>query len=153
MSEAGAERISDTANLAASEAWVVVGRVVRKLRSLEGFDGASDLSAAQASVLSRLVKQGPASASELAGAEGVRPQSVAKIIAVLEGAGLIERNPDPDDGRRQVVSATARGRERKRGDQRARQTWLARALQEHGSEEELRAVITAMALLDKVAQA
>jgi DNA-binding MarR family transcriptional regulator len=148
----GAEPISETAVLAASEAWVVVGRLLRKLRSLEGADGGGDLSAAQASVLSRLVKQGPASASELAGAEGVRPQSVAKIIAALEEAGLIERNPDPDDGRRQVVSATARGREQKRGDQRARQTWLARALQEHGSEEELRAVVTAMALLDKVTQ-
>ncbi|MFJ6694991.1 MarR family winged helix-turn-helix transcriptional regulator [Streptomyces sp. NPDC091272] len=138
---------------AAAEVWVVVGRLLRKLRSLDGFDEEGDLSAAQASVLSRLVKRGPSSASELAGAENVRPQSTAKIIAVLEGAGLVERSPDPQDGRRQVVSVTPLGREYWEGGRRARQAWLARTLQEYGTEQEVQALITAMALLDRVADA
>ncbi|GAA3660794.1 MarR family transcriptional regulator [Nonomuraea antimicrobica] len=133
---------------AAAEVWVVFGRLRRRLKALEGEGG---LSSAQASVLTRLSKLGPASASELAAAERVRPQSMAKIVVSLERAGLLERHPDPDDGRRQVITLTEAGRTWRQGDRQAREAWLARALRERGSEEQVRAVITAMALLDEVA--
>ncbi|KAA9158744.1 MarR family transcriptional regulator [Amycolatopsis acidicola] len=142
------EPLSPTAAQAASDTWVVVGRLLRKLRSLGG-DG--DITPAQTSVLVRLGKQSPASASELAAVEQVRPQSMAKIVAALEESGLVQRNPDPDDGRRQLVTLTALGRERRQGVKRAREAWLARALQEQGTEEELQALIVAMGVLDKVA--
>ncbi|MEU6841030.1 MarR family transcriptional regulator [Streptomyces sp. NPDC046716] len=145
---------SEAAVQAAAEVWVVVGRLRRKLQSLlGGVDGESDLSPAQASVLARLDKTGPASASELATVEGVRPQSMAKTVIALEEAGLVERHPDPGDGRRQLVTLTGPGLERRQDDREARRVWLARALDEHGTEEQVRAVITAMQLLDEVAQA
>lgn len=157
------EPLSEAAVQAAGDIWVVVGRIRRKMRALEATeegmrrdgdgDGERQPSPPQSSVLRRLDRNGPASASELAAAEGVRPQSMAKTVLALEAAGLVSRSPDPEDGRRQVVSLTDRGRERRRGERLARQAWLARALQEHGTEEEVRAVITAMALLDRVAQA
>ncbi|AZM62565.1 MULTISPECIES: MarR family winged helix-turn-helix transcriptional regulator [unclassified Streptomyces] len=155
------EPLSEAAVQAAGDIWVVVGRLRRKLRALEaaeegtarGGDSERQPSPPQSSVLRRLDRNGPASASELAAAEGVRPQSMAKTVLALEAAGLVSRSPDPEDGRRQVVSLTDRGRERRRGERLARQAWLARALREHGTEEEVRAVITAMALLDRVAQA
>ncbi|MEV0094130.1 MarR family transcriptional regulator [Streptomyces sp. NPDC050738] len=140
---------SELAVRAAGDVWVVVGRLVRRLRELSG-DGA--LTPSQASVLMRLGKKGPASASDLAAAERIRPQSAAKIVAALEAAGLVERSPDPDDGRRQLVDLTDAGREQFQGDRKARQEWLVRALEEHCSEDQLRTVVEVMALLDDVAQ-
>jgi len=143
------EAVSAVAAQAAGDAWVAVGRLVRRLREL---DGEGDLSSGQVSVLVRLAKHGPASASELAAAERVRPQSMAAIVQALERAGLVERHRDPEDGRRQLVTLTELGRERRLDDRRAREAWLARALQEHCTEAQLRTIIEAMALLDAVAQ-
>ncbi|MFF3559190.1 MarR family winged helix-turn-helix transcriptional regulator [Streptomyces sp. NPDC002574] len=149
MSDAAEPRVSDLATQAAEDVWVVIGRLRRKIKTL---DGEGDLSPGEASVLAHLVKHGPASASALAAVENVRPQSMAKYVHALEEAGLVERRPDPDDGRRLLVSPTPLGLERRQGDRRARQAWLARELQERGTAEQLRAVVTAMALLDEVAQ-
>ena len=91
------DEISHDAARAARDLRVVLGRLVRRLR--EVYDTGA-LTPSQMSVLSRLEKQGPASASDLATAEGVRPQSVATIIAALDGHGLVHRTPDPHDGRR-----------------------------------------------------
>ncbi|THC47408.1 MarR family transcriptional regulator [Streptomyces sp. A1499] len=128
--------------------------------ALEGIEGSvgperggtEELSPARSSLLRRLAKHGPASASDLAAAEGVRPQSTAKTVVALERAGLVVRSRNPDEGRRLLASLTELGHARRQGDRRARQAWLARALQESGTPEEVRAVITAMALLDRVAQ-
>ncbi|MEU6818599.1 MarR family transcriptional regulator [Streptomyces sp. NPDC046860] len=154
------ESLTETAIQAAGDVWVVQARLRRRLMALEGIGGTAgpeggeseELTPAQASLLRRLAKHGPASASDLAAAEGVRPQSTAKTVMALERAGLVARSQDPHDGRRLLVSLTEQGHARRQGDRRARQAWLARALQELGSEEEVRAVVTAMALLDKVAQ-
>ena len=127
---------------------MVLGRLRRRLESLPSEGG---LSPAQSSVIARLAAHGPASAGEPAAAERVRPQSMAKIVASLDQAGLVERNPGPADGRRQVITLTDAGAARRQGDREARPAWLAAALRERGGEERIRAVITAMALLDEVA--
>lgn len=129
---------------------VVFGRVKRRLKELAETD---DLTPSQSSMLSRLDKDGPASASELAAAERIRPQSVAAILAALREAGLIQRQPDPSDGRRQVVSLTPAGRQRLQGDRKVRQEWLAQTLQEHCTEAERQTIIKALALLDHAIEA
>ncbi|GAA2240792.1 MarR family transcriptional regulator [Kitasatospora cystarginea] len=111
-----------------------------------------DLTPSQLSALSRLSKDGPMSASELAAAERVRPQSTAATLAVLDQRGLIQRHPDPEDGRRQLVTLTELGREYVAGSRQAREEWLARALQDHCTEDERRTVIEALTLLDRLAQ-
>jgi DNA-binding MarR family transcriptional regulator len=142
--------VSESAVQAASQVRVVFGRVKRRLKALADTD---DLTPSQSSVLSRLDKEGPASASELAAAERVRPQSMAAILAGLREAELIERNPDPEDGRRQVVSLTTAGRNRLQGDRKVRQEWLAETLQEHCTEAERQTIIKALALLDHAIEA
>ena len=139
--------VSASAVRAAREIRVVVGRLRRRLRETYDIDG---LTPSQMSVLSRLDKGGPSTASALATAEGVRPQSVATVLAVLAERGLIGRRGDPDDGRRQLVSVSAAGHEFLEDRRRAGEEWLARALHERFTEPERRAVIEALALLERL---
>ena len=60
------------------------------------------------SALARLDRGGPTTASELAKLEQISPQSMGATLAALEARGLVERRPDPDDGRRAVVSRRPR---------------------------------------------
>jgi DNA-binding MarR family transcriptional regulator len=126
---------------------VIIGRLRRRLREGAGGD---DLTPSQTSVLIRLNKDGPASASGLAAAERVRPQSMAVVVAALDRAGLIRRDPDPEDGRRQLLSLTPEGRDRAAGGWQAREEWLAQAVQERYTEEERRTIAAALALMDRL---
>ncbi len=105
------------------------------------------LTPSQTAVLNRLWKDGASSTSALATAEQVRPQSMATIVTALDQHGLIARAPDPNDGRRQVISLTAAGRRRAESDRQAREEWLARAMQERYSERERRVINDALSLL------
>ncbi|MEU5565130.1 MarR family winged helix-turn-helix transcriptional regulator [Micromonospora musae] len=139
--------ISAEAVRAAHELRVVFSRLRRQLREVADRNG---LTPSQVSVLSRLATGGPASASDLAAAERVRPQSMAAILAPLIEQGLIARTPDPTDGRRQLVSLTPAGQARVAGDRQAREEWLARALQERYTDAERAAIVEALALLDRL---
>jgi DNA-binding MarR family transcriptional regulator len=79
----------------------------RLRRQLKDVATGAGLTPSQTAVLTRLWKEGASSASALADAERVRPQSMATILAGLDQHGLIRRAPDPDDGRRQMISLTA----------------------------------------------
>jgi DNA-binding MarR family transcriptional regulator len=50
---------------------------------------------------------------------------MAQTVADLEGEGMVERRPDPDDRRRALVSLTAIGIETLLADRRQREGWLA----------------------------
>lgn len=142
-----AEGVPEEASRAALETFVVVGRLLRRLRTQPGDSG---LTPPQASVLMRLRKRPAATVGELAGSEQVTHQAMAKTVAALEQAGLVGRTPDPDDGRRHLLSLTETGETRAIGERHAREEWLARALAEQGTPEEVRAVLTAMELLGRI---
>jgi len=143
----GVEAISESAARAAQELRVVFSRLRRLLKD---FATGEDLTPSQTAVLITLWKDGASSTSALAGAERVRPQSMATIVAALDGHGLIRRAPDPDDGRRQVLTLTEAGRERAESDRRAREEWLARSLQDQFSERERRVIVEALSLLQRL---
>jgi DNA-binding MarR family transcriptional regulator len=141
--------IGESAVAAARDLRVVFSRLRRRLRDVAV---AGDLTPSQTAVLTRLWKEGASSASALAGAERVRPQSMATIVAALDQRGLVERTPDPEDGRRQVVSLTEAGRQRAESDRQVREEWLARAMQERYSEAERRIILDALSLLERLTE-
>ncbi len=83
---------------------------IHLLRRLRREDEALGISAARLSALSVVGFGGPRTLGELAAAEQVRPPTMTRIVAALERAGLVERQPDPADGRVTRIAATARGR-------------------------------------------
>jgi DNA-binding MarR family transcriptional regulator len=111
----------ETASLA-TELRVVLGRLVRRLRAEHRFP------VSQASVLSRLERDGPQSVSDLAAAEGMRPQSMAQTVSDLESDALVQRRPDPHDRRRALVELTALGGKTLASERRRREGWLAQEL-------------------------
>lgn len=62
-------------------------------------------------LLFQLVQEGPCRSSALAEAAGVDPSTVSRQVAQLVEAGLVERRPDPVDGRALLLVATGAGRE------------------------------------------
>jgi DNA-binding MarR family transcriptional regulator len=130
----------------ASELRVVLGRLIRRLRAEHRF------SLSQGSVLGRLDREGPQSTSKLAAAERVRPQSMGQTLAELEAQGLIERRPDPADGRRALLELTEAGRATLQEDRARREGWLAGALEESFTDEEREVLDQAVRLLSRLAE-
>jgi DNA-binding MarR family transcriptional regulator len=143
------EIVSPSAVSAAQALRVVIGRLRRRMQDASAI---GELTSAQASALARLAINEPASTSGLAGAERVRPQSMAATVAVLEKQGLVRREDDPLDGRRQLIFLTPAGREYAQGARDSRQEWLARTLSERLTEPELAVVNEALALLERVVE-
>lgn len=88
---------------------VAVARVSRRLRTVPAGQG---MTSTQLSVLAAVVRVGPVKLADLAAAEDVNPTMLSRIVAKLDGDGLLTRAADPADARVVVVSATAAGRRR-----------------------------------------
>jgi DNA-binding MarR family transcriptional regulator len=128
----------------AGELRLVLGQLIRRLRAEYSFP------VAQATVLSRLDREGAQTASALAAAERVRPQSMAQTLAELEAAGLIERRPDPGDRRSSQIELTKEGRARVLEGRGRREDWLAAAIAAELSPEEQRTLLAAVPLLQRL---
>lgn len=125
----------------------LAGKLKRRLR--EQAD-TGDLTPSQTAVLLRLEKDGPATTSGLARAEGMRPQSMGTVVAALEEAGLVQGAPDPDDRRRTILSLTDACRKWLAEGRAARQDWLFRTIQSRFSPQEREQLATALALLQRL---
>ncbi|MFC1435592.1 MarR family winged helix-turn-helix transcriptional regulator [Streptacidiphilus sp. N1-3] len=143
---------SPSAIQASREVRAVISRLRRRLLNAAEVE---DLTLGQASVLARLSDRAGAdragvTASELASTEGVRHQSMTATITALAALGLVERSPDPGDGRRRLIALTAEGRRRVAEGRQVRQEWLVDQLQTRCTEEERLTVVAAMAVLQRL---
>jgi DNA-binding MarR family transcriptional regulator len=132
----------------AGELRAVVAKLKRRLR--EQAD-AGDFTNAQKSVLLRLERDGAATVSMLARAEGVRPQSMRITVAALEAAGVVSGRPDPKDGRQTFLSLTPSFLKAVKTDRAAREDWLVRALQAQLTSREHEQLAAAVKLLSRLA--
>ena len=106
---------------------IAVGRLGRRLRQEKA---EHELSDAQFGVLALLHREGPRTLGELAEAERVRPPSMTRTVGCLVDDGLVERLPDPSDGRVTRIRATALGSELVLDVRRSRDAWLVARLRE-----------------------
>lgn len=137
------------ASTLAAEIRTVGGKLKRRL--LE-HGGRSDLTPSQVSVLLRLEKDGPATVSSLARAEGMRPQSMSAIVTPLRGAGLISGAPDPSDGRQTLMSLTRKCLKWMQEGRAARQDWLTTTISQRLSVHEQEKLQAALELLTRLVE-
>lgn len=145
MGDLGAAR----ALVVAGELRVLIGKLRRRLRE-EAPPG--DLTWSQESVLTRLEREGPATVTTLARAEGVRPQSMGATVAVLEAAGLVCGAPDPTDGRQTILSLTPACRDMIKAGRAAREDWLFRSIRTKLAAAEQEELATGVELLKRLVE-
>ena len=118
-------RKSSTQTGSASTLAAEMRTVFRKLKlRLREHGDHSDLTPSQISVLLRLEKDGSATVSSLARAEGMRPQSMSAVVTSLQEADLVSGAPDPSDGRQTLMSLTPKCLKWLQEGRAARQDWL-----------------------------
>ncbi len=112
-----------------------------------------DFTSSQKAVLIRLYRDGAATASALARAEGMRPQSMGPVIAALETAGMLRGEADPEDRRQTLLQLTDVCRDQIREGRAARQDWLTDMIAERLSPGEQDELSRAVALLSRLVEA
>ena len=132
----------------ARELRVLISQLRRTLREQTHL---GDYTWPQTAVVIRLERDGPATVSALARADGVRPQSMGATVATLEAAGLVKGLPDPADGRQTILSLTDTCRELIKAKRAAKEDWLFRAIQPKLSPAEQEELATALELLNRLA--
>lgn len=133
----------------AGELRVVVGKLVRRARE---HSRTGDFTAAQKSVVVHLERDGPATVSALARADGVKPQSMRITIAGLESLGAVKGKADPHDGRKTLIDLTPTFRRKLKASQAAKEDWLVRALQAQFTPEEQASLAATVVLLKRLAE-
>lgn len=133
----------------AAELRTTLGHLKRKLRQ---HGALNDFTSSQIAVILRLEKDGPATVSSLARAEGMRPQSMSAVIAPLEEMGFVAGAADPNDGRKTLMSLTKACKKSIQDGHAARQDWLAQAIQQKLSPQEQKKLSSAIHLLAQITE-
>lgn len=122
-----------------------------KLRYRE-HGGGNDLTSSQISVVLRLEKDGSATVSSLARAEGMRPQSMSAVVTPLQESGLVRGAPDPSDGRQTLISLTAKSLKLLQEGRAARQDWLTVTIAQKLSAQEQEKLQVVLELLKRLVE-
>jgi len=127
----------------------VYGHLKRQFRNKAAI---GDLTVSQIAALSRLNRDGPATVTNLARAEGVRPQSMGATVAALEITGLVSGTPDPNDGRQTIWALTPVCKEWIRVGRAAGEDWLFHAIQKTLTTAEQQQLADAIGLLKRIVE-
>jgi DNA-binding MarR family transcriptional regulator len=104
-----------------------LGFLLRRARALQARTAAQfhpDLEPAALGLLALLQDEGPLRASDLVIRLGLDKSTVSRQVTSLVDLGLVDREPDPDDGRAQVLRPSATGAERLAHVRAARRAYL-----------------------------
>jgi DNA-binding MarR family transcriptional regulator len=126
-----------------------VGQLVRRVRQLPS-DG--ELTMPERSALARLDRDGPATSAELARAAQISPQSMGTTLAALTERALVQRERDPVDGRRVVLSVTRHGLRLLGSTRSTRSQQLTVALAGEFTPAELKRLMAATPLIERLAR-
>jgi DNA-binding MarR family transcriptional regulator len=111
---------------AATSLRVTIARIYRALR----ISATSTITPSQVSVLFRIEHSEPVRMGVLAHLERITPASLSKIVDSLEALELVDREPDPLDGRVTLLTVSSTGRELIRSQRTASTMALEEALAE-----------------------
>lgn len=125
MTNSSREKRNQDARISAlaGELRLTVGQLVRRFRQDR------TVSQPQLTALALLSREGAKTTSQLAALERVRPQSMAQTVAQMETAGLVERRPDPSDGRQAIIDLTPAGAATMEQFRLAGESWVADAIE------------------------
>jgi DNA-binding MarR family transcriptional regulator len=133
---------------------VRLAMAVSRLRSrirIEAGMRSTGIPISQLAVLGRIIDEGPTTAAALAAGEHVTQQAIAQSLATLKERGLVEKQADPGDGRKSLVTATAAGRALRDGITASRDEWLTQAIDAAVRPEERPLLAEAIGLLERIA--
>jgi DNA-binding MarR family transcriptional regulator len=119
---------------AAARLRMAIVRTARRLRQ-EAAGAGAELSPTAAAALATVERHGPLTPSELAEIERIKRPTGTRTLRQLEQAGLVDRAPDPADGRSALVSINAAGRERLRRLRGRKNAYLARRMRDLPAED------------------
>ena len=133
---------------------VRLAMAVSRLRSrirIEAGIRSTGIPISQLAVLGRIIGEGPTTAAALAAGEHVTQQAIAQSLATLKERRLVEKQADPSDGRKSLVTATTAGRELMDGITASRDEWLTQAIDAAVRPEERPLLTEAIGLLERIA--
>jgi len=124
-----------------------VSQLARKLRPSLSEDG---ISVAKLSVIGQVHRAGTLTPTELAAREGVKLQTLTRLLAELEAGGWLQRTRDRADGRRSLLAVTPRGTKRLFEAARDTRDRLTRLIEVHLSAAERSLLLDSCALLERL---
>ncbi|MEU4190371.1 MarR family transcriptional regulator [Kribbella sp. NPDC026611] len=122
-------------------------RLALRLRAERVGDG---LGSTAVAVLGQLHRRGPLTATEIAAAERVQPQSLTRVLASLEEQELIKREQATQDRRRHTIELTDAGRRLLTEHVTSSDDWLAQAIVERLNPTEQAVLQLAANILDQL---
>jgi DNA-binding MarR family transcriptional regulator len=121
-------------------------------RRIRDTPGDTTLTSPELRVLSRLDRAGPATTADLARREQITPQAMGATVALLEGRGFVARSPDPQDGRRMILTPSKEGRRALHSGRSALAERLTDALLAGFDDDEIELLRAAAPLIERLAE-